>query len=77
MLHKVEMHTVVCDNCKKDIGSESEYSCWNDESYAENSAMESDWIKEEDKHYCPDCISYDDDNNIVLNENLKNKYENV
>lgn len=27
-VHKVEMFTVICDNCKKDIGAEQEYSWW-------------------------------------------------
>jgi len=75
MLQKVEMYTVVCDNCQKDIGTEDEYSCWNDDSYAETNAMESDWQKEEKKHYCPECYSYDDNDNLVLNSSLKDKYK--
>jgi len=73
-LEKVEMFTVVCDNCKKNIGSEQDYSCWNDDTYAEENAMESDWEKVDDKHYCTYCYSYDDDDNFILNKELKDKY---
>ena len=74
MIHKVEMYTVVCDNCKKDIGSEQEYSCWNDELYAESNASDSDWTKIENKHYCNECCSCDDDDNYSIDESKKDKY---
>lgn len=66
MIHTVKMYTVVCDNCGDDIGANSEYSCWNDETYAEENAMDSDWIREGKKHYCPDCYTYDDDDTLIL-----------
>ncbi len=65
-VEKVEMFTVVCDNCGEDIGASSEYSCWNDSSYAEENAMESDWIKHDGKHYCPECYSYNDNDELIL-----------
>jgi len=68
MIVKVEMYTVECDNCKKTRGSESEYSCWNDEAYALEEAIDSDWIEHEGKHYCPDCYKIDDDDNITIIE---------
>lgn len=58
------MFTVVCDNCGKDVNEGEEYSCWNDIMFAEDIAMEVGWIKEDDRHYCPDCFTYDD-NNLV------------
>lgn len=74
MIAKVEMYTIVCDNCGVDIASMQDYSCWHDSDYAEQNADESDWIKEGDKHYCPDCFSYDDDDNIIIKAERKNKY---
>lgn len=68
MIKEVTMYTVVCDNCKKDCNEGQEYSCWSDKSYTEDSAMEADWLKEDDKHYCTDCFSYDDDDNLVIDE---------
>lgn len=63
---KVEMFTVVCDNCGVDNGKDQEYSCWGDEGYAKEQAMESNWIEEGDKHYCEDCYEYDDEDNLVI-----------
>jgi len=66
MITEVKMFTVVCDNCGVDSNKGSEYSCWDDKGYAEDSAMESGWHKEGDKHYCTNCFSYDDDDNLVI-----------
>jgi len=67
MIEKVEMYTVVCDNCGEDAGADSDDgSCWSDKAVAEEIALESEWIKEGEKHYCPDCWSRDDDDNLVL-----------
>lgn len=61
MIEKVTMYTVFCDNCGEDVGENSEYSCWHDESQARDSAIDSDWQTEDDKnnnekHYCPKCV---------------------
>ena len=66
MLKEVKMYTVVCDNCGKDVNKDAEYSALNDKRHAEEVAMESDWIKENDKNYCPDCFTYDDDDNLLI-----------
>ena len=71
---KVEMFTVVCDHCGKDIGSESDYSCWNDKQYAEDNAMDSDWHKEGDNHYCNECYDMDDEDNTSLVPERKGLY---
>ena len=56
MIEKVEMYTVVCDNCGEDAGCDNEDgSCWNDKAVAEEIALGSEWIKEDEKHYCPNC----------------------
>jgi hypothetical protein len=68
MIQEVKMYTIVCDNCGEDIGASDEYLCWNDGQYAEERAMDSEWIKESDKHYCPDCYLYDDDDKLILKQ---------
>lgn len=68
MIKKVEMFTVVCDNCGTDVNKGQEYSCWNDETYAEEIAMESDWHRDNDKHYCTHCFSFDENDNIIIDE---------
>ena len=60
------MFTIVCDNCGVDVNEGQEYSCWNDKGYAQDVAMEADWVIEDDKHYCPKCFTYDDDDNLVI-----------
>ena len=77
MKKEVKMYTIVCDNCKNDAGSESDYSCWNDENAAEDVAIESDWLKDDNKHYCPDCYDYDQYDNIVISAERKDRYANL
>lgn len=68
MVKEVKMFTVICDNCGVDVNDGAEYSCWNDEGYAEEIAEASGWITIEDKHYCPECFTFDDDDNLVTIE---------
>lgn len=67
MIEKVEMFTIICDKCGLNIGESQEYSCWADKGVAEENAMDSDWEKDGDKHFCTNCFTYDKDGEIVLN----------
>jgi hypothetical protein len=73
MIKEVQMYTVICDNCGKDCCEGSEYSCWNDSAAARDVAMDDNWTEDRDfdKHYCPDCWSYDDQDNVIINESRK------
>lgn len=72
MIEKVEMYTVVCDNCGKDAGEDAEYSCWNDESSARDVAIDSEWQtwdneKNEEQHICPNCFKgFDEADKIII-----------
>jgi hypothetical protein len=66
MVKEMTMYSVVCDNCGIDVNENSEYAAWSDKSHAEDIALESDWLKQEDKHYCQDCFSYDDEENVII-----------
>jgi hypothetical protein len=68
MLKEVKMFTVVCDNCDKDENADAEYSAWSDAQFAEDVAMEADWLKEGAKHYCPECFSYGENDELILKE---------
>lgn len=69
---KVEMYTVVCDNCGVSADEGTEFSCWNDENYATDVAMESGFIRENESHYCQDCYSYgDDDDELIIDKSRK------
>jgi hypothetical protein len=73
MIVEIMMYTVKCDNCGCDVFDNLEFSCLNDKNDALEMAMESDWTKDGDKNYCPDCYYYNDDDNLIINENKKVK----
>jgi hypothetical protein len=66
MLKEVKMFTIQCDNCSCDVNENCEYSGWNDENYVEEIRQESGWEKVDDKHYCPDCFEYDDNDELII-----------
>ena len=66
MIVEVKMYTVECDHCGKDSNDNSEWSCWNDEVTADDVAMNMDWFSDDDKHYCTDCYSYGDNDELIL-----------
>ena len=67
MIKEIKMYTVVCDNCGRDVNEDADYSCWEDKGYAEDSAMESDWKKEDNKHYCTNCfVGYDKEDELII-----------
>lgn len=63
---KVEMFTVVCDNCQKSADEGTCYSCWSDENGAQEVAMEASYLMIKDNHYCPDCYEYDDKDELMI-----------
>ena len=69
MIQKVEMFTIACDNCGKLSGDDADYSCWNDESTALDMAYNAGWIEHKSKHYCSECWSHDEDDEVVLVHN--------
>lgn len=68
MIQEVTMYTVVCDNCKKSAGENSEYAAWSDESSAKDVAMDSGYITEGKKHYCSDCFFYGDNDELIIKQ---------
>jgi hypothetical protein len=60
-------YAVQCDNCKKKCGNDDgDYEFWNEESYSEDCAIEAGWHKEGYEHYCPDCHSFNDEDELVI-----------
>jgi hypothetical protein len=68
MKQEVEMFTIKCDNCGTLFeDGYNGYSCWGDVNDAWENASESDWIEADfDVHYCPNCYSYDDNDNLII-----------
>lgn len=70
MIIKEYFYAIECDNCKEIAQGYEDVDFWtSDESGTEENATESEWHKEDDKHYCPDCHSFDDEDNLVINRN--------
>jgi len=67
-IEKVEMFTVICDNCKESADEGTDYSCWNDENGAKDVAMEAGFINEDGNHYCPKCYNYNDDDELIIDK---------
>ena len=55
---------IKCNRCNETCGEE--HAFWCDEESAIENAMESEWIEEKGKHYCPNCYEFDEekDDNI-------------
>lgn len=66
MIKEEKMFTIICDGCGRDVCEGTEFSAWNDAGYVQDEAKEENWINEDDKHYCPDCYEYDDDDNLFV-----------
>lgn len=66
MIDKVECVTLSCDNCKKDFENYNGFTIFLEESTAKDEASNDDWYTDGDKHYCPDCYTLDDDDNLII-----------
>ena len=66
MVKEFATYTIICDNCGKDVCDGDDYSGYGDLGSIEDIAMDCGWTEQDGKHYCDDCWSYDDNDNIVL-----------
>lgn len=68
MIVSKEFKNIKCDNCGALFDEEN----WYDSTEAFYPAFEEEnWIEDNGKHYCPDCYSYDDDDNLVIDKSRK------
>ena len=83
MIKEVKMYTVICDNCGEDLGDNSEYSAWSDESSARDNAVDSEWAVLDSEHgdeqiFCPKCFkSYDDEDNMIIDKTRTKQLKNL
>lgn len=54
---------IKCNRCGE-LNDDGEHSFWNDESSAIDTAMESEWISFNGKHYCPNCYHTNDEDPV-------------
>jgi hypothetical protein len=67
MIEKVEMYTVVCDNCKESVFRDSDYSCYPDEGTTlEIAKDDQEMVEHEGRHYCKDCYYYTDEDIFII-----------
>lgn len=62
------MYDCNCDNCGKEWMKYDGTSVYTDINAIKCNIMDSGWTKDGDKHYCPDCYYYDDEDNLKLKE---------
>lgn len=73
MIYKVEMFAACCDNCKREVFENSDYSCYAEAERVRDEISNADWHEtdyknpEQSKHYCPDCFSFNDEDELVIN----------
>lgn len=71
---KVETYKLVCDSCGETFEDGNGFTCYTDDpdgSLIWGDASASDWLKVGDKHYCPDCWNWNDDDNIITKDGKK------
>ena len=72
MYNKVECICITCDNCKETfMDDHTGFSIYVDENGAHDAADNDGWYSEDGKHYCPDCHTIDDEDNLIINESRK------
>lgn len=60
-------YAVKCDRCDAVCENYDDVTHWDDESGAEENALNSDWVDlPNNKHYCPDCYEVDEETDKVI-----------
>tara|TARA_R110002126_G_scaffold277398_1_gene423248 strand:+ start:149 stop:397 length:249 start_codon:yes stop_codon:yes gene_type:complete len=71
MEKEITMYTIECDLCKTQFVDEHEgFVAWADYDGARDNALDSEWTEnveqgKKDKHYCPECYSINDNDEVV------------
>lgn len=77
---EITMYTLKCDICGKHFEDEHNGFCaWNDFQGAKDNATDSDWVENteiEDTHYCPDCITFNDEDEVINKANGELLFKN-
>lgn len=67
MYNKVECICITCDNCGDEfIDNHSGFSIYVDENGAQEAADDYGWHSEGGKHYCHDCHTINDNDELVI-----------
>ena len=66
MYNKIECVTISCDNCGKNYENYNGFTIFVDKDTALDNAQNDGWITEEEKHYCEECHSFNDNDELQL-----------
>jgi hypothetical protein len=66
MIIEETFYAIECDVCKAQAENYDGHCFWADRSQTEENAMECEWHKEGDYHYCPDCHSFNNEDELVI-----------
>jgi len=67
MYNKVECTCITCDNCGETyLDEQTGFSIYNDENDANQAADSDGWHSEDSKHYCPECHTINDNDELVI-----------
>lgn len=67
MISETKMFGAKCDGCGEEWDNGDSIAYYPDKELTECSIKESGWhIREDGKTYCPECWSYDDNDNLVF-----------
>ena len=67
MIVEETFYAVECDVCKTQAENYDGIAFWADKMTTIESAInDAQWHEEDDKHYCPDCHSFNDEDELVI-----------
>jgi len=67
MITEVKMFGCTCDNCNKDYEQHNDgYTVYGSPQTLLEYTDNDGWIEHNGKHYCDECWSYDENDNIIL-----------
>lgn len=73
MYNKIECVTLYCDNCNEQyMNDHSGFSIFVSEADANDEADNDGWHLhgDDDKHYCPECFTIDENDNLVIRKKI-------
>jgi hypothetical protein len=68
MIYPVTMYAARCDGCGKEVRLMGEYAAFAEKECVEDDLRDSEYKFDGDKHYCSDCWSYDDNDNLIFKQ---------
>jgi hypothetical protein len=67
MIQTKKIYTIICDNCNSDFSQEDEYiNQYEDQELMQEIALDEEWIEIDKKHYCPQCYTIDEYDDIQI-----------